>query len=60
MKPKTYKLIEMAVEEGVRRGWYRAHKHNSNPTENLIKEAIEDAVMSAINEYFQFDESEYV
>lgn len=55
MRPKTYKLINMAVEEGVKQGWYRVHKHNETPSENSIKEAIEDAVMSAINEYFEFD-----
>ena len=59
MKPKIFYILNLAVEEGVRRGWHRAHKHVGNPSEESIKETIEDAVMSAIHEYFTFDESEY-
>ena len=59
MKPKIYHILNLAVEEGVRQGWHRAHKHVDNPTEGAIIEHIEDAVMSAIHEYFTFDESEY-
>lgn len=59
MKPKIYHILNLAVEEGVKRGWHRAHKHVENPSEESIWEAIEDAVMSEIHEYFIFDESEY-
>lgn len=59
MKPKMYHILNVAIEEGVRQGWHRAHKHDENPTEGAIIEHIEDAVMSAIHEYFTFDESEY-
>lgn len=56
MKPKTRVIIEMAIEEGVRRGYSRAHKHVENPTEGAIIEHVEEAVMGAIYEYFTFDE----
>jgi len=59
MKPKMYHILSLAVEQGVREGWYRAHKHNDKPHEDSVKEYIEDAVMSAIHEYFIFDENEY-
>jgi archaeosine-15-forming tRNA-guanine transglycosylase len=59
MKPKFRVILEQAIEEGVRRGYSRAHKHVENPTEGAIIENIEDAVMSSIYEYFTFDESEY-
>ena len=59
MKPKFRVILEQAIEEGVRRGYSRAHKQVENPTEDAIIEHIEDAVMSAIHEYFTFDESEY-
>jgi len=52
-------ILEMAIEEGVRRGYSRAHKHVENPTEGAIIEQIEDAVMSQIYEYFTFDEEDY-
>jgi hypothetical protein len=59
MKPKIHHILNLAIEEGVRQGWHRAHKHVENPSEGAIIEHIEDAVMSAIHEYFTFDESEY-
>ena len=59
MKVKTRVILEMAIEEGVRRGYSRAHKHVENPTEGAIIEHIEDAVMAQIYEYFTFDEEDY-
>jgi len=59
MKPKIRVILEQAIEEGVRYGYARAHKHVENPTEGAIIEHIEDAVMSAIHEYFVFDEDDY-
>jgi len=59
MKPKTRVILEMAIEEGVRRGYSRAHKHVENPTEGAIIESIEGHVMSAIYEYFTFDQEDY-
>ena len=59
MKAKTRVILEMAIEQGVRRGWHRAHKHVENPTEGAIIERIEDAVMSQIYEYFTFEEEDY-
>ena len=58
MKAKTRVILEMAVEEGVRRGYSRAHKHVENPTQGAIIEHVEEAVMSSIYEYFDFEENE--
>ena len=55
MRPKVRVILEQAIEEGVRRGYSRAHKHNENPSEGAIIEHIEEAVMSSIYEYFTFD-----
>ena len=55
MKPKIRVILEQAIEEGVRRGYHRAHKHVESPTEGAIIEHIEEAVMSSIYEYFTFD-----
>jgi hypothetical protein len=56
MRPKFRVILEMAIEEGVRRGYSRAFKHNENPTEGAIIEHIEEAVMSSIYEYFDFED----
>jgi hypothetical protein len=47
-------------EEAERRGYSRAHKHVENPTEDAIIEAVEDAVMSSIYEYFTFEDHDFI
>jgi len=59
MKPKFRVILEMAIEEGVRRGYSRAFKHNDSPTEGAILESIEEHIMSSIYEYFDFDQEDY-
>jgi len=58
MKPKIRGILEMAIEQGVRRGYRRAFKHIDNPTEESIFEHIEECVMGEIYEYFTFEEDE--
>jgi hypothetical protein len=60
MKPKFRVILENAIEEGVRCGYYRAHKHFANPPEEDIISTIEDAVMSSITEYFTFEDSDFL
>lgn len=58
MKPKTLKILEQAIEEGLSRGYHRAYKHNDKPTTEEILDEIETAVMGSIYEYFTFDEDD--
>jgi hypothetical protein len=58
MKPKLRRILEDAIEHGIKRGWHRAHKHNENPDDTTIWQEIEDGVMSELYEYFTFDEDE--
>ncbi len=55
MTPKFRVILEQAIEEGTRRGYMRAFKHNEDPSEEIICETIEDCVMSSLYEYFTFD-----
>lgn len=55
MKANEYLVMNQAVEEGVAYGWMRAHKHVENPTEDQIKDAIVEGVMSTICQWFMFD-----
>ena len=59
MKPKIHVILSQAIEEGTRRGYMRAFKHNEDPSEEIICETIEECVMSQIYEYFTFDEEDY-
>ncbi len=56
MKPKIHVILSQAINEGVLRGYRRAFKHNEDPSEEVICETIEECVMSAVYEYFTFDE----
>jgi len=58
MKPKFRVILEQAIEEGVRYGYRRAHKHIENPTGEQICEHIEEQVMSSLYEYFTFDDED--
>jgi hypothetical protein len=57
MKAKEYNLIVQCVENGVRTGWNRAHKHVDNPDEEAIQHAIETAVLNEICEWFDFEDN---
>lgn len=56
MKPNEYLVLSECVEDGVALGYTRAHKHTDTPTEQQIKEAIEQAVMTEICQYFIFED----
>lgn len=59
MKPKLHVILEIAIEQGVARGWRLAHKHVEHPEEHVIIERINDEVMSAITEYFTFEADDF-
>lgn len=55
MKPKYYELLSRAIMEGVATGLRRARKHDDDPTEESMRDALEMAIMNAICEVFDFD-----
>ena len=58
MKPNFRKVLEMALEEGVRFGYNRAHKHVENPTEGAIVDSIVEQVMNSLYEWFDFEDEQ--
>ena len=52
----SYALFTRAVEEGLQRGWNRAHKHTDAPGEEAVIEAMLDAVMLEFSEILIFDD----
>jgi hypothetical protein len=56
MTPKFRVILEQAIEEGVRRGFYRSYKHDENPSEDAVIDNIAEQVMSSLYEYFDFDD----
>ena len=60
MKPKFRLILEMAIDEGVSTGYYRAHKHAEDPSPETIIESIQEHVMSKMYEYFDFEEETFI
>lgn len=56
MKPKTYRVLSEAVENGIKYGWHRAHKYDEEPDSVDIHAALHNAIMNEISEYFEFDD----
>ena len=58
MRPKFRVILNQAIEEGVRRGYHKAYKHTDAPTDEAVINTIEDCVMGALYEYFDFDDND--
>lgn len=58
MKPKALKLLEYCIDTAIDRGFHKAYKHNDNPTQPQIKEAINRAINDELFEWFTFEEDE--
>lgn len=52
----AYAVMARAVEEGAAYGWRRAFKYHDKPTDEQATEAITQAVLNEICEWFQFGE----
>jgi hypothetical protein len=56
MTPKFTQLLETCIIDGVTMGHIKAYKHNDSPSKSEINEAIVNAVLLEIYEWFDFDE----
>lgn len=56
MKPKHKQLLDRCLEDGIEYGWRRAHKHEEDPSEDVIKTEILHAISIELHEWFNFEE----
>jgi hypothetical protein len=56
MKPDEYKVLQMAIQDGIAIGYRRAFKHNENPDEDAVIDRIQQEVMTQICEWFKFED----
>ena len=56
LKPKTYRILSEAVENGVKYGYYRSYKHTDDPDPEQVKDTIITCVMNEIFEWFDIDD----
>ena len=58
MKPKLFPVLEMAVGDGVAHGLNRAYKHIDNPTRDQVVNAVTEAVLNSICEWFDLEQDQ--
>ena len=58
MKPKTYQVLTLAVEDGVTMGVHRAFKHSDDPGQEYIADQVTQAVLNSICEWFDLEDSQ--
>jgi hypothetical protein len=56
MKPKTRAILAGCIENGIARGYKRAHKHTDNPNEVDMINELYDAIWLEIDEFFSFED----
>lgn len=54
--PKTYPLLVQAIEDGIRMGYGRAHKHSDSPDEYQLLECLVDSTILAVMDRFDIDD----
>jgi hypothetical protein len=55
VKVNVYKIIELAIENGIESGWNKAHKYSDNPENEEIKGRIRDEIINELCEWINFD-----
>ena len=55
MKANMRMLLERCIEEGLERGYNRAHKHTENPTQDGMITSMQDAIWLEIDTFFKFE-----
>ena len=58
MKADWYFLIERALEEGIEKGWNRAHKHTDTPDMEIIKSEIVAAQINNLCDFIIWNKEE--
>jgi hypothetical protein len=56
VRVNAYAVIERAIEEGIERGWHRAHKHTDDPVPGAIRSELYNAVLGELCEVLRFHE----
>lgn len=54
MRPNFQKVLQLALEEGVRFGYNRAHKHVESPHEDAVVDCVVESVTNSLYDWFDF------
>lgn len=52
MKPNLGKVLDQCIDIGIEVGWNQAHKYDEDPEPYKVQEAIRNAILLEIHEWF--------
>lgn len=55
VKLNAYAILDDLIEDGIKWGWNRAHKHTATPDERTILTNIHEHIMLVLAEKLDFD-----
>ena len=59
MRARTRIILSECIENGLRYGYNRAHKHTSEPSQETITQAMDRAIWNEIDERFSFGDDDF-
>ena len=59
MRARTRIILSECIENGLRYGYSRAHKHVDQPSQETITQAMDKAIWNEIDERFTFDDDDF-
>jgi len=59
MRARTRIILSECIENGLRYGYNRAHKHVDQPSQETITQAMDKAIWNEIDERFSFDDDDF-
>ena len=57
LQPNVYRVLTLAVAEGLAFGWHRAYKHDDDPSKEAVLAHLHREVMLACGEAFVFPDA---
>lgn len=55
MKARCRELLIRCIEDGIKRGYNKAHKHTSTPSEDELIDQVEHYIWLEIDQFFDFE-----
>jgi len=59
MRARTRIILSECIENGLRYGYSRAHKHTDQPSQETFTQAMDKAIWNEIDERFSFDDDDF-
>jgi hypothetical protein len=56
MTPNHRKVLQLCIENGVKLGLMRAHKHTETPDREVMADVVEQMIWQEIDEFFDWQQ----